>query len=155
MSITIILQNRSFEYWSGQSWGQFQEYLLWKLFIVKTDINPLTYIITTLNLDVTCHCWVESLTGITFSIKYPKGQDNAATEALSWVTLRLETETVKSILDWVTVGWTGRADAHIPLVAETNEEIHKQVQEAAIKARAAIYVWICMLVIGWPLKGRI
>ena len=30
---------------------QFQEYLLWKTFVVKTDNNPLTYIMTTPNLD--------------------------------------------------------------------------------------------------------
>ena len=34
---------------------QFQEYLLWKLFIVRTDIKLLTYIMTTLNLDATNH----------------------------------------------------------------------------------------------------
>ena len=37
---------------------QFQEYLLWKLFVIKTNNNPLTYIMTTLNLDTTWHCWV-------------------------------------------------------------------------------------------------
>ena len=32
---------------------QFQEYLHWKPFVVKTDNNPLTYILTTPNLDTT------------------------------------------------------------------------------------------------------
>ena len=32
---------------------QFQEYLIWTLFIVKTDNNSLTYIMTTTNLDAT------------------------------------------------------------------------------------------------------
>ena len=62
---------------------QFQEYLLWKSFIVKTDNNPLTYIMTTPNLDATQHHWVESLTRFTISIDYQKGWDNAATDALS------------------------------------------------------------------------
>ena len=34
------------------------------------------------------------------------------------------------------MGLTGRADAYYPVVAETDKEIHKQVQEAAILARA-------------------
>ena len=34
---------------------QFQEYLLWEQFIVKTDNNTLTYIMTTPNLDATQH----------------------------------------------------------------------------------------------------
>ena len=51
---------------------QFQEYLIWKPFIAKTDNNPLTYIMTTPNLDTAWHCWVESFTGLSFSIKYQK-----------------------------------------------------------------------------------
>ena len=35
------------------------------------------------------------------------------------------------------MGSTGRADAHDPVMAETDEEIHKQVWEAAIQARAS------------------
>ena len=106
---------------------QFQEYLLWKQFVVKTNNNLLTYIMTTPNLDATRHHWVESLIGFTFGIEYQEGQDNAAADALSWVTLRLDAETVKSILDGVTMGWTGRADVHNPVVPETDEEIHKYV----------------------------
>ena len=92
---------------------------------------------TTPHLDATQHCWVELLAGFNFSIKYQKGWHNAAADALSQVTSKLDAETVKSILDRVTVGSTGRADAHEPVVAETDKEIHKQVQEAATKARAA------------------
>ena len=42
---------------------------------------------------------------------------------------------MKSILDGVTLGSTGRADAHDPVVAETDEEINKQVWEAAVQAK--------------------
>ena len=89
---------------------QFQEYLLWKPFIVRTDNNLLTYIMTTPNLDATQHHWVESLARFTFSIEYQKGWDNAATGTLSWVTLKLDAETMKSILDGVTMGMTERAE---------------------------------------------
>ena len=115
---------------------QFQEYLLCKPFIVKTDNNPLTYIMTTPNLDASQHCWVKSLRIFTLSIEYQKGWDNAARDALSWVTLRMDTETVKSILESVTVGSRRRADTHDPVVAETDEEIYKQVWEAGVQARA-------------------
>ena len=106
---------------------QFQEYLLWKPFVVKTNNNLLMYIMTTPNLDTTLNCWVESLIRLTFSIEYQKGQDNVVTDALSQVTLRLDVETMKSILDGVILKSTGRADAHDPVVAETDNEIHKQV----------------------------
>ena len=36
----------------------FNEYLLYQPFLVKTDNNPLTYIMTTPNLDATGHWWV-------------------------------------------------------------------------------------------------
>ena len=77
------------------------------------------------------------LTEFTFSLEYQKGWDNPATDVLSLVMLRLDMETVMLILGGVTMVLTGRADAHDPVVAETGEEIHKQVQEAAIQARAA------------------
>ena len=78
---------------------------------MKTDNNPLTYILTTAYLHATWHHWVESLAEFTFSIEYQKGRDNAVADTLSHATSNLNTETVKSILDRVTVGTTGRADA--------------------------------------------
>ena len=106
---------------------QFQEYLLWKLFIVRTDSYLLTYIMTTPNLDATQHHWVESLARFTFSIEYQKAWDNAATATLSQVTLKLDAETMKSILDGVTMEMMERADAQDLAVAEADEEIHKPV----------------------------
>ena len=49
--------------WVIYEW--FQKYLLWKLFIVKTDNNLVTYLMTTPNLHATWHCWVESLARFT------------------------------------------------------------------------------------------
>ena len=40
----------------------------------------------------------------------------------------------KSILDGVTIGSTGRADAHDLMVSEDDERIHKQVKETAVQA---------------------
>ena len=78
---------------------QFQEYLHWKLFIVRTDNNPLPFFLTPPNLDATQHHWVASLAGFTFSIKYQKGRDNAVADALSHVISKLNAEAMKSILD--------------------------------------------------------
>ena len=107
---------------------QFQEYLYWKPFVVKTNNNSLTYILTTPNLDTTWHHWVEALAGFTFSIEYQKGRDSAVADALSHVASKLNAEDVNSILDGVTIGTAGRADAHDPVVAEANERIHKQAE---------------------------
>ena len=112
------------------------EYLHWKPFVVKTDNNPLTYILTTPNLDATWHHCMELLAGFTFSIEYQTGRDNAVADALSHVASKLNVEAVKSILERVTVGTAGRTDAHDPVVAEANERIHKQVEETAVQAWA-------------------
>ena len=78
-----------------------------------------------------------------FSIKYQKGCDNVAADALSHVTLKLNAETVKSILDGVAIGTMERADAHDPAVAQADEEIHKLSQKAVILAQAThIYLHV-------------
>ena len=71
-----------------------------------------------------------------FSIEYQKGWDNAATVTLSWVTLKLDAETMKSILDGVTMGMMERADAQDLTVAKAGEEIHKQFHETVNLAQA-------------------
>ena len=52
----------------------FQEYLLYQPFLVKTENNPLMYIMTTPNLDATGHRWVGSLAKFNFWLEYQKGQ---------------------------------------------------------------------------------
>ena len=60
-----------------------------------------------------------------------------AADALSCVNLKLNAETVKSILDGAAMGITKRADAHKPVVAKAYKEIHKPFQETVILAWAA------------------
>ena len=43
-----------------------KEYLLYQPFLVKTDNNPLTYIMTTPNLDATGHWWVGAIAKFNF-----------------------------------------------------------------------------------------
>ena len=51
----------------------FKEYLLYQPFLVKTDNNPLTYIMSTPNLDATGHHWVSALAKYDFWLEYQKG----------------------------------------------------------------------------------
>ena len=59
----------------------FKEYLLYQPFLVKTDNNPLTYIMSTPNLDATGNRWVSALAKYDFWLEYQKGQDNAVADA--------------------------------------------------------------------------
>ena len=60
----------------------------------------------------------------------------------------MDTEGVKSILDRVTIGTVGRTDAHDLAVAETDERIHKQVEETAVQVRAA-HTHVNLHVMDW------
>ena len=51
----------------------FKEYLLYQPFLVKTDNNLLTYIMTTPNLYATGHQWVSALAKYDFQLEYHKG----------------------------------------------------------------------------------
>ena len=71
----------------------FKEYLLYQPFLVRTDNNPLTYIMTTANLDATGHQWVGALAKFYFWLEYQKGWDNTMA-VLSQITTHLGPEAV-------------------------------------------------------------
>ena len=62
---------------------QFREYLQYQPFHVKTDNNPLTYVMTSPNLDATGHHWVAVLAGYNMMIEYIKGSNNKVADCLS------------------------------------------------------------------------
>ena len=64
-----------------------------------TDNNPLTYILTTPNLDALGHRWVAALASYNMTIKYLKGSDNKVADALSRIKTRLDPETVTELLN--------------------------------------------------------
>ena len=78
---------------------QFREYLQYQPFLVRTDNNPLTYVMTTPNLDTVGHRWVAAMAGYNFEIEYIHGTDNKVADALSRVGKRLDEEAVKELLD--------------------------------------------------------
>ena len=58
----------------------FKEYLLYQPILVRTDNNPLTYIMATPDLDVTGHQWVGALARFNFQLEYQKGRDNTVAD---------------------------------------------------------------------------
>ena len=70
----------------------FKEYLLYQPFLVRSDNNPLTYIMTTPNLDTTGHQWVGALVKFDFQLEYQKGLDNTAADVMSRITSCLSPE---------------------------------------------------------------
>ena len=103
----------------------FKEYLLYQPFLVKTDNNPLTYIMTTRNLNATEHQWVGALARFNFQVKYQKGCDNTRADVLSWITTCLDPDMVKLVLDGITLGATHRAEGHNPTKVEGDHGMEK------------------------------
>ena len=109
-------------------------------FLVRTDNNPLTYIMTTPNLDATGHWWVGALVRFNFQLEYQKGWDNTVVDALSWITTCLVPEAVQSILDGVTLGMAHRAEGHDPSVVEGDHNVEKEVHAAAGQVQVKMHM---------------
>ena len=104
---------------------QFREYLQYRPFTILTDNNPLTYILTTPNLDALGHRWVAALARYNMTIKYLKGSDKVA-DALSWIDTRLDPETVTELLNHAK-GTGPRAETEDIRVMEEEERADQEV----------------------------
>ena len=82
---------------------QFREYLQYQPFLVRTDNNPLTYVLMMPNLDAIEHRWVVAMTGYNFEIQYIRRSDNKVADALSHVGGCLDKDNVKELLDQGTI----------------------------------------------------
>ena len=143
----------------------FKEYLLYQPFLVKTDNNPLTYIMTTPNLDATGHQWVSALAKYDFWLEYEKGQDNAVADALSQVITCLGPEAVQAILDGATMGASQRAEVGDPAIIKGDQQMENEVQVATGQVLVEMHVTIgqqlkkktpswMQLCNGWSLRRK-
>ena len=107
---------------------QFREYLQYQPFTICMDNNPLTYILTTLNLDALGHHWVAALAGYNMKLEYLKGSDNKVADALSWVFMqKLDEETITELLNYAqnsSTPWAETANIH---VIEEGEHVNQEV----------------------------
>ena len=95
---------------------QFHEYLQYQPFTMCTDNNPLTYIMTTPNLDALGHHWVVALASYNMKHEYLKGSDK-----------KLDEETITELLNYAQNGstpWAETANIH---VIEEGEHVNQEV----------------------------
>ena len=85
------------------------------------DNNPLTYVLTTPNLDAVGHRWVAALADFDMSIEYLKGTDNKVADTLSRVSVRLDKETVDEILERAKNCMAPRAETDNPWLVQQAE----------------------------------
>jgi hypothetical protein len=62
---------------------KFSDYLMTLKFIVYTDNNPLTYVLSSAKVDATTQRWIAALSSHDFEIEYRPGVNNADADALS------------------------------------------------------------------------
>ena len=81
-----------------------QTYLLGHCFKVYTDNNPLTYFLTSPNLNAMKQRWINELTKYDFSLKYRKGKNNTMADALSRISKEcLSNEEAEKVLEAVSI----------------------------------------------------
>ena len=119
---------------------QFKEYLPYQPFLVKTNTNPLTYIMMTPNHDATGHQWVGALVQFNFELEYQKGCDNTVADMLSWVRTQLDPDMVRSILDRVAIGAAHEAEVHDPGIVKGDLSLEKEVHVATGHALVQMHV---------------
>ena len=130
----------------------FKEYLPYQLFLVKTDNNPLTYIMTTPNLDATGHQWVEALARLNFQLEYQKGCDNTVADVLSQDYYPPQPRHGENDPQWSNPGsCISGAKVHDPTIIKGN---HGLEQEVCV-ATGHMYQYKCTLLIGPKPKGKI
>ena len=75
---------------------QFHEFLYENTFDVYTDINPLTYVLSTAKLDAMGHRWITDLVNYNFHIHYKSGKSNVEADALSRIEWEKCDETIQA-----------------------------------------------------------
>ena len=118
-------------------WGvmeHFREYLAYTPFKVKMDNNPLTYILTTPNLDATGHCWVGALASFEFELEYQKGSENGVADALSHVPIQHDHGIVKSLMEGAVMDASSRCKAQVSdALRKEHEWLRKEAHLQAMK----------------------
>ena len=94
---------------------------------MRTDNNPLTYIMTTPNLDATGHLWVTAMAGYDMTIEYLKGADNKVADMMSWVPQQLDPETVTVLLNHTQNSNAPQAETDDLRLMEEHQRINEDV----------------------------
>ena len=111
--------------------------------MVQTDNNPLTYVLTTPNLDVTGHRWVGTLASFQFKLEYQKGTNNGTTDVLSWVPISHSWETIQSLLKGVIVGEADWGEVRL------SEELLEEHEHLSWEARVQVVKLAPMHIVDW------
>ena len=121
----------------------FKEYLMYSPFVVRTDNNPLSYVLMMPSLDATGHRWVGALASSQFELEYQKGADNGAADASSRVPISHSWQIVQSLLEGVIIGAANRGEA------KANEELLEEHEHLSWEAKVQVVKLGPMHIVDW------
>ena len=121
----------------------FKEYLTYTPFVVRTDNNPLTYVLKTPNLDAMGHQWVGMLASFQFELEYQKGTNNGVVDTLSRVPISHSQQTVQSLLEGVIIRVANRGEA------KANEELLEEHERLSWETRVQVVKLEPMHIVAW------
>ncbi len=125
---------------------KFHDYLYGLKFIVRTDNNPLTYVLTTAKLNATGHRWLAALATYDFSLQYKPGRHNIDADVLS----RYPLDGVPSE-EWMEIPQSGVKAICQMVTSDKNEEFSTRLVDqlgAGSSIVSPIYACITQLELG-------
>uniref|UniRef100_A0A665VGA2 Gypsy retrotransposon integrase-like protein 1 n=1 Tax=Echeneis naucrates TaxID=173247 RepID=A0A665VGA2_ECHNA len=110
--------------------NKFHDYLYGAQFTVRTDNNPLTYVLTTARLNAVGYRWLADLSTYNFSVQYKPGRENIDADLLS----RHQRETEDG---WVDIPPSGvKALCRLVNVSDTYEHTIRCVDQLGVSPEA-------------------
>lgn len=119
---------------------KFHDYLYGVKFVVRTDNNPLTYVLTTAKLNATGHRWLAALSTYDFSVQYKPGRHNIDADVLSRYPLSEE-----SPVEWMEIPQSGVKAICQRVASDKNEEhVARLVDQLGADASMVPPIYACL-----------
>lgn len=118
---------------------KFHDYLYGAKFTVRTDNNPLTYVLTTAKLSATGHRWLAALATYDFSLQYKPGRHNIDADVLSRYPSPIELSQ-----EWVDLPRSGvRAICQLADTLTSDESYSRLVDQLGATPEVIPSVYVC------------
>ncbi|XP_067293892.1 uncharacterized protein [Pseudorasbora parva] len=123
---------------------KFHDYLYGAQFVVKTDNNPLTYVLSSAKLSATGHRWLAALATYNFSLQYKPGSHNIDADVLS----RYPFDST-ACSEWEEIPKSGvRAICQLAVTAESEEPSSRLVEQLGISPQSIPEAFSCPTALG-------
>lgn len=118
---------------------KFHDYLYGAKFTVKTDNNPLTYVLTSAKLNATGHRWLAALATYDFDLQYKPGRHNIDADILSRYPMSTDVPA-----EWIDIPRSGvKAICQLADTTSAAESCRRLVDQLGIPSESIPYAYVC------------